>query len=221
MKIAVKTLKFLCAAAIAFAPSASVAFASSGSSKLKVHALTMAEMQSEYGAGGGGGGTSPVVDAGGGGNGGSPNGGPISGATCDSWASVGCTLEMYSSSISDLSTSKTASYVLAGDLVNESALVTQNVSKTFGGCRVTLINAVGISVPWGVSIGVEVNCGDKPVSATLAPLKRANVFYDEYTSTYTEYLMYNWRRNGVVSGYAGMRTNSYRKVDKSYFTKLI
>jgi hypothetical protein len=67
MKIAVKTIKFLCAAAIAFAPSASVAFASNSSSKIKVHALTMAEMQSEYGAGGGGGGGNPTPDPGNGG----------------------------------------------------------------------------------------------------------------------------------------------------------
>lgn len=57
-----KVLKLLVAAAVAFAPSLSSAFASSGAGRVNAQMLSLEEMQNEFGANGGGGGETPPVE---------------------------------------------------------------------------------------------------------------------------------------------------------------
>ncbi len=187
------------------------AMAASQGKQLAVKAIGMAELKSEFGAGGGGGG--------------SGGGGPVvvdpgeAGGSCTIYDGS-CSLEMYSSTIGDLVQSQTANGAYSGQqLVNDSAVFSKVIQKTFSdGCRLTLSGSVGVSVPAGVGIGVERPCSDvQVVSKELPRLGRANIYYNEWTSTYKEYLMFKWIRNNVSAGYAGMRTDSKRKVERVYY----
>jgi hypothetical protein len=211
MKILIRVLKVVLAVAIATQSTALLPAlaASQGSKPLAVKAIGEAEVKSEFGAGGGGGGGDPVVVV-------DPGDG---GGSC-THMSPDCTTEMYQSDIIDKITTQTEDDAFTGQqLHNGSAINADTISKTFSdNCRVILSNTVGISVPWGISIGLERSCANpQVVSKYLLPLQRANIYRDTFVSTWTEYRQYKFRRNGVDAGYAGSSSGYYRQTERMYF----
>jgi hypothetical protein len=211
MKFWSRVVRILLATVVATQGAAFIpALAASQSKRLAVKAIGIEELKSEYGAGnvGGGGGTPVVADP-------DTNGG----GSCTIYDGA-CSLVMFSSDITNLVQTQTANGAYSGSqLYNDSAVFSALKSATFSdGCRLTISSAVGISIPAGIGVGIERTCGDvQTVSRTLPRLGRANIYYNEWTSTYTEHLMFNWVRYGNAAGYAGMRTENKRKVERQYF----
>ena len=209
MKIAVKTLKFLCAAAFAFAPSFSTAFANSGGGKLKVHALTTAEMQREYGAGGGGGGSTPTPAPGGGG-----------GTTCGNIMSnqSGCSLGTYGSPTSvEYFNDTGSSFVTYFD-----AITSTSSTLTFpANCSIQITNtsiSVGQSYVEGTATFGQ-TCDLTVTYNASAPIGyRVQIFAKHMVQTKTVYQTVAWYRNGYIVSYYGSSVSSTmtRKYDAYY-----